>query len=293
MCRLPACGHRARREGHHGTSTNHTVVPCRYSTVYYQTSPTKSDGVSESVLCSYKHAVGDTQSRPPVLAQRCAPYDLESGLELRTGVRNQRCPEAPRQPEKAVTCGENQAARNQTVDAPSVHQQNARRKTPIHAHGADNHTMDTTGTCNPEKLGWQALTWKPTTNAEHSDTDETSDGPQFLKCRTKDAHNTRSDQRTHTSRNISYLWENMILLPKKDARCPRNIAPATCDTCDKQKKKDSGNTSPKTSIHHVTRALNKDVNELVLHVQNWPGTARRKTQGTETNDTNDARGHHA
>ena len=35
---------------------------------------------------------------------------------------------------------------------PSVHQQNAREKTPVHAHGANNHTMDTTGTYNPLKL---------------------------------------------------------------------------------------------------------------------------------------------
>ena len=92
---------------------------------------------------------------------------LASDLERRTGVRHQRYPEAPRQPEKAVTCGENQAARNQTVHAPSVHQQNARWKTPIHAHGASNHTMDTTGTCHPQKLRWHALKWKPTANGEH------------------------------------------------------------------------------------------------------------------------------
>ena len=55
-------------------------------------------------------------------------------------------------------------ARNQTVDAPSVHQQNARWKTPVHAHDANNHTMDTTGTCHPQKLRWHALTWKPTAN---------------------------------------------------------------------------------------------------------------------------------
>ena len=82
-------------------------------------------------------------------------------------MRHLRYPEAPRQPEKAVTCGENQAARNQTVDAPSVRQLNARWKTPVHAHGASNHTMDTTGTCNPQKLRWYALTWKPTANGEH------------------------------------------------------------------------------------------------------------------------------
>ena len=50
------------------------------------------------------------------------------------------------------------------------------------------------------------------------------------------AHNNRSGQRTRTSRNISYLWENMTLLPKKDARFPRHIAPATYDTCVKKKR---------------------------------------------------------
>ena len=124
--------------------------------LHYQTSPTKTDGVSEPVQCVHERAICDTQSQtcPPVLAQRCAPCDLASDLERRTGVRNQRCPEAPRQPEKAVTCGENQPARNKTVDAPSVHKQNAREKTPVHAHGANNHTMNTTDTCNPLKLRW-------------------------------------------------------------------------------------------------------------------------------------------
>ena len=92
---------------------------------------------------------------------------LAFDLERRTGVRHLRYPEAPRQPEKAITCGENQAARNQTVDAPSVHQLNARWNTPVHAHGASNHTMDTTGTRHPQKLRWHALTWKPTANGEH------------------------------------------------------------------------------------------------------------------------------
>ena len=96
---LSAC---ATREGHPCTSTSGTVVCSRYSTVYYQTSPTKTDGVNESVQCVHEHALADTQSQrcPPVLAWRCAPCDLASDLERRTGVRNQRCPEAPRQPEK-------------------------------------------------------------------------------------------------------------------------------------------------------------------------------------------------
>ena len=99
---LTACGHRTTCEGHHCTSTNDTVVSSRYSTVYYQTSPTKTDGVSESVRCVHEHVLGDTRSQtcPPVLAQRCAPYELASDLERRTGVRHQRFPETLRQPEK-------------------------------------------------------------------------------------------------------------------------------------------------------------------------------------------------
>ena len=40
--------------------TNHTVVTSRYSTVYYQTSPTKSDSVSESVHRHHKHVLATT-----------------------------------------------------------------------------------------------------------------------------------------------------------------------------------------------------------------------------------------
>ena len=47
-----------------------------------------------------------------------------------------------------------------------------------------------------------------------------------------------------------------------------------------------------TSIHHVTRALNKDVSELVFHVQSWPRAARRWTRGTARDDTNAAGEHH-
>ena len=75
---LSACGHKTTRERHHGTSTNDTVVTSRYSTVHYQTSPTKTDGVSESVQCVHKRALGDTKS---VLAQRSSPRELASDLE--------------------------------------------------------------------------------------------------------------------------------------------------------------------------------------------------------------------
>ena len=50
------------------------------------------------------------------------------------------------------------------------------------------------------------------------------------------AHNNRSGQPTRTSRAISYLWRNTTLLPMRYARCPRHIAHATYDTCDKQKR---------------------------------------------------------
>ena len=156
------------------------------------------------------------------------PMKLASDLERRTGVRHQRYPEAPRQPEKAVTCGENQAARNQTVDAPSVHQLNARWKTPVHAHGASNHTMDTNGTCHPQKMRWYALTWKPAAkmSIRHRRNKGCVTVPQM-------PHKTHALKKHNWS--ISYHWEDMTLFPMKDARCPRHIAHATSDTCDKQK----------------------------------------------------------
>ena len=100
------------------------------------------------------------------------------------------------------------------------------------------------------------------------------------------AHNNRSGQRTRTSRNISYLWENTTLLPMNYARCPRHIAPATCDTCVKKKKKDSGNTSPKTSIHHVTRALNRQRCERTC-----ASCSKLATRGTQIDARNRNRRH--
>ena len=69
---------RATREGRQCTSTSDTVVCSRKSTVYYQTSPSKADGVSESVQCVHERALGDSGSLtcPPVLAQRCALHEL-------------------------------------------------------------------------------------------------------------------------------------------------------------------------------------------------------------------------
>ena len=91
---------RATREGRQCTSTSDTVVRNRKSRVYNQTSPTKTDGVSESVQCVHERALGDSQSLtcpPPVLAQRCTSYELASDLERRTAVRHLRYPEATRQ----------------------------------------------------------------------------------------------------------------------------------------------------------------------------------------------------
>ena len=53
-----------------------------------------------SVFTNVPFATLSHKMCPPVLAHRCASCELASDLERRTGVRNQRCPEAPRQPEK-------------------------------------------------------------------------------------------------------------------------------------------------------------------------------------------------
>ena len=45
-------------------------------------------------------------------------------------------------------------------------------------------------------------------------------------------------------------------------------------------------------ITSYVRSTNKDVSELVLHVQSWPRAAPRKTPGTGTDETNAAREHH-
>ena len=87
---------------------------------------------------------------------------------------------------------------------PSVHQQNAREKTPVHAHGANNHTMDTTGTYNEIKMRWHALTWKPTANGEHPT--KQRDASQFLRCRTKDTHTTTDlvNEPTHQKQFLTF-----------------------------------------------------------------------------------------
>ena len=77
----------------------------------------------------------------------------------------------------------------------------------------------------------------------------------------------------------------MTLLPSKYARCPRHIAPATCDTCVK-KKKDSGNTPSKTSIHHVTHALNKQRCE-----RSCASCSKLATRGTQIDARNRNRRH--
>ena len=94
---------------------------------------------------------------PPVLAHRCAPNEMG----VRFGTANGCAPPAVSRDAATTREGrlrsyarrDKHTARNQTVDAPSVHQQNARWKTPVHAHGASNHTMDTTDTCHQQKLG--------------------------------------------------------------------------------------------------------------------------------------------
>ena len=247
------------------------------------------------MLFSHKHAVGDnkitnvsTRVRSQMLPIRvcirfgtvngCAPPTVSNGAATTREGRMK--PHAHR---------ENHTARSQTVDA-QVCINKMHDKRHLSTHDASNHTMNTTGTCNPQKLRWHVFTWKPSTTGEHP-TPTNNRYVTIPQVRHKrHAHENISVQRARTSRAISCVWGDTSLLPMKYARCPRHIARATCDTCDKQK--DSGNTSPKTSIHHLTRAPQQDVSELVLLVQSWPRAARRKTQRTETDDTNDARGHH-
>ena len=96
---LSACGHKTASTNAPPRVVRLYAIDTARSTIK---PPTKTDGVSESVQCVHERAICDTQSQtcPPVLAQRCASCELASDLERRTGVRNQRCPEAPRQPEQ-------------------------------------------------------------------------------------------------------------------------------------------------------------------------------------------------
>ena len=203
-------------------------------------------------------------------------------------MRHQRYPEAPRQPEKAVTCGENQAARNQTVDAPSVHQQNARWKTPVHAHGASNHTMDTTGTCHPQKLRWHALTWKPTAkmSIRHRRNKRCVTIPQM-------PHKTHAHKTDLVTNLVNFLpLGKHDFVPNELRTLPKTHRTRNMRHMRQKKKSAATLRRRRAFITSHVRSTNKDVSELVLHVQSWPRAARRKTQGTETDDTNAAREHH-
>ena len=116
---------------------------------------------------------------------------------------------------------------------------------PLHAHGASNHTMDTTGTYNPLKLRWHALTWKPTANGEHPT--KPRDASQFLRCRTKDTHTTTDlvNEPAHQETFLTIGKNDFVpnerrTLPKTHRT--RNIATHATS------KKDSGNTASMTSI---------------------------------------------
>ena len=73
-----------------------------------------------------------------------------------SGVQRRR--DNQRRTDEATCLKRNPHGPQQNCLRPSVHQQNAREKTPFHAHDANNHTMDTPGTYNQQKLRWHALT---------------------------------------------------------------------------------------------------------------------------------------
>ena len=200
---------------------------------------------------------------------------LAFDLERRSGVRHLRYPEAPRQPETAVTCGENQAARNQIVDAASVHQLNARWKTPVHAHGASNNTIDTTGTCHRQKLRWHALTWKPTANGEHL-----TPTKQAMCNNSSDAVQKKHTQQQIWSTN-PHIKKQFLPLGKQDfVTKERRTWPKKHRTRNmrhmRQAKKSAATLRRRRAFitSHV-RSTNKDVSELVHHVQSWPRAASR------------------
>ena len=104
-------------------------------------------------------------------------------------------------------------ARNQAVDAHVSHQ-NAQWKTPIHAHDANNHTMDTTGTCHPQKLRWHALTWKPTANGPSQRTVRLLQTTMKYCCLDRMWRDFAAHMSFGVSDNVRYLVRK--LTPKKE-----------------------------------------------------------------------------
>ena len=130
--------------------------------------------------------------------------------------------------------------------------------------------MDTTGTYNPLKLRWHALTWKPTANGE-------------LPTKQRNA-----SQQQIWSTN-PHIKSNFLPLGKHDF-VTNEIR--TLPKTHRKKKTAATLRRRRAFITSHVRSTNKDVSELVLHVQSWPRAARRWTRGTARDDTNDAREHH-
>ena len=175
---------------------------------------------------------------------------------------------------------ENHTARSQTVDAQvCINKMDEKRHQST--HDASNHTMNTTGTCNPQKLRWHAFTWKPSTTGEHPTP-------------TKQAMCHNSSDAAQKTRTRKHIWstsphiKSNFLCLEKHIFVTNEIRPLpktrrTRNMRHMRQTNNNGNTSPKTSIHHCTRAPQQDVSELVLHVQ--VGHARHSERHKELKQT--------
>ena len=174
---------------------------------------------------------------------------------------------------------------------PSVHQLKARQKTPVHAHDANNHTMNTTGTCNPQKLRCHEFTWKPSTTGEHPTPTKqpicynSSDAAQ--KTRTRKLFWSTSP---HIKSNVLCLGKHIFVTseirPLPKTHRTRNMRHMRQTKRQRQHFAEDEHSS----LHTCTSTI---CERTCASCSSWPRAALRKTQETGTSDTNDARGHHA
>ena len=170
---------------------------------------------------------------------------------------------------------------------PSVHQQNARQKTPVHAHDANNHTMNTTGTCNPQKLRWHEFTWKPSTTGEH---------PTPTKqpiCYNSSGAARKTRTRKHIWSTTPHIKSNFLCLGKHIfATSEIRPLPKTHRTRNMRRMRQTKRQRQHFAEDEHDTGASTRCERTCAQCSSWPRTALRKTQETETSDTNDARGHH-
>ena len=130
------------------TSTNDTLVS-RYSNPCFFS---QTDGVSESVLFSQKHAVGDNKSRmcPPVLAHRCCQKKLTSDLETVSGCSSTNDVKS----NGSVTTIQPVSNSRNTLSATTLLDKNE-----TIAHDANNHAMNTACMCTQNTVPLHSSVW--------------------------------------------------------------------------------------------------------------------------------------